>query len=93
VADVAEVACMPVIVHQPYGPIYDAMAVQLAAMIPNLLAGEWPKYYYPVQPTDLRVQLVKEPLTVIQDEVCVPTKPGIGVELDEAAVRRYAIAW
>ena len=93
VADMAEVACMPVIVHQPYGPIYDAMAVQLAAMIPNLLAVEWPKHYYPVQPADLRVQLVKEPLTVIQGEVCVPTKPGIGVELDEAALRRYAVEW
>ena len=93
VADMAEVASMPVIVHQPYGPIHDAMAVQLAAMIPNLLAVEWPKYYYPVQPADLRVQLVKEPLTVIQGEVCVPTKPGIGVELDEAALRRYAVEW
>jgi galactonate dehydratase len=93
VADMAEVACMPVLVHQPYGPIYDAMAVQLAAMIPNLLAVEWPKYYYPVQPADLRVQLVKEPLTVVNGEVCVPTKPGIGVELDEAALRRYAVEW
>lgn len=93
VADMAEVACMPVLVHQPYGPIYDAMAVQLAAMIPNLLAVEWPKHYYPVQPADLRVQLVKEPLTVVKGEVCVPTKPGIGVELDEAALRRYAVEW
>jgi galactonate dehydratase len=93
VADMAEVACMPVLVHQPYGPIYDAMAVQLAAMIPNLLAVEWPKHYYPVQPADLRVQLVKEPLTVVQGEVCVPTRPGIGVELDEAALRRYTVQW
>jgi galactonate dehydratase len=93
VADMAEVACMPVIVHQPYGPIYDAMAVQLAAMIPNLLAVEWPKYYYPVQPANLRFQLVKEPLAVVQGEIVVPTKPGIGVELDEAALRRYAVEW
>jgi galactonate dehydratase len=93
VADMAEVACMPVIVHQPYGPIYDAMAVQLAAMIPNLLAVEWPKHYYPVQPPDLRVQLVQEPLTVVEGEVCVPTKPGIGIALDESALRRYAVDW
>ncbi len=93
VADMAEVACMPVIVHQPYGPIYDAMAVQLAAMIPNLFAVEWPKYYYPVKPADLRFQLVKESLTVEKGEVIVPTKPGIGVELDEAALRRYAVEW
>jgi len=93
VADMAEVACMPVLVHQPYGPIYDAMAVQLAAMIPNLLAVEWPKYYYPVEPTDLRFRLVKEPLKVERGEVCVPTAPGIGVELDEDAVRRYSVDW
>jgi len=93
VADMAEVACMPVLVHQPYGPIYDAMAVQLAAMIPNLLAVEWPKYYYPVEPADLRFRLVKEPLRVERGEVCVPAAPGIGVELDEDALRRYSVDW
>ncbi|HSB73619.1 MAG TPA: mandelate racemase/muconate lactonizing enzyme family protein [Candidatus Methylomirabilis sp.] len=93
VADMAEVALMPVLVHQPYGPIYDAMAVQLAAMIPNLLAVEWPKYYYAVEPPDLRIQLVKEPLTVEQGHVHVPTKPGIGVELDEVALQRYKVEW
>ena len=93
VADMAEVACMPVLIHQPYGPIYDAMAVQLAAMVPNLLAVEWPKHYYPVEPADLRVRLVKEPLAVLHGEVLVPTKPGIGLELDETAVRRHSIEW
>jgi galactonate dehydratase len=93
VADMAEVALTPVLVHQPYGPIYDAMAVQLAAMIPNFLALEWPKYYYAVEPADLRVRLVKEPLRVEQGHVHVPTKPGLGVELDEAALQRYRIDW
>ncbi len=93
VADMAEVALMPVLVHQPYGPIYDAMAVQLAAMIPNLLAVEWPKYYYPVEPADLRFRLVKASLEVVGGEVCVPAAPGIGVELDEDAVRGYSVAW
>jgi len=91
VADMAEVAFMPVLVHQPYGPVYDAMAVQLAAMIPNLLAVEWPKYYYPVVPPDLRVQLVKEPLIVENGQVRVPTAPGLGVELDEAAAAMYRL--
>jgi galactonate dehydratase len=93
VADMAEVALMPVLVHQPYGPVYDAMAVQLAAMIPNLLAVEWPKYYYPVEPSDLRVRLVKEPLVVENGHVRVPTAPGLGVELDEEAVSRYRVNW
>ncbi len=93
VADMAEVALTPVLVHQPYGPIYDAMAVQLAAMIPNFLALEWPKYYYAVEPADLRVRLVKEPLRVEQGHVHVPTKPGLGVELDEAALQHYRIDW
>ncbi len=93
VADMAEVAFMPVLVHQPYGPVYDAMAVQLAAMIPNLLAVEWPKYYYPVEPPDLRVRLVKEPLGVENGYVRVPTAPGLGVELNEDAVARYRVEW
>jgi len=76
VADMAEVALMPVLVHQPYGPIYDAMAVQLAAMIPNLLAVEWPKHYYPVEPADLRVRLVKEPLQIVRGEIVVPPSPA-----------------
>jgi galactonate dehydratase len=91
VADMAEVALMPVLVHQPYGPIYDAMAVQLAAMIPNLLAVEWPIYYYAVSPSDLRRQLVREPLTAVGGTVPVPTSPGLGVELNEEAVARYRL--
>jgi galactonate dehydratase len=91
VADMAEVAFMPVLVHQPYGPVYDAMAVQLAAMIPNLLAVEWPKYYYPVVPPDLRFRLVKEPLAVENGYVRVPTTPGLGVALDEEEVARHRI--
>jgi len=78
-------------VHQPYGPVYDAMAVQLAAMIPNLLAVEWPKYYYPVVPPDLRFRLVREPLVVENGHVRVPTAPGLGVELDDDEVARYRI--
>jgi galactonate dehydratase len=84
---------MPVIVHQPYGPVYDAMAVQLAAMIPNLLTVEWPKYYYPVVPADLRFRLVREPLVVEHGRVRVPTAPGLGVALDEEAVARYRVGW
>lgn len=93
VADMAEVAFIPVLVHQPYGPINDAMAVQLAAMIPNLLAVEWPKYYYPVVPPDLRLRLVKQPLRVENGYVHVPTSPGLGVELDEKAMERYRADW
>jgi galactonate dehydratase len=89
VADMAEVAVMPVLIHQPYGPIYDAMAVQLAAMIPNLLAIEWPKHYYPVEPPDLRFRLVKESLHVKNGYVGVPSAPGLGVELDEGALAKY----
>ncbi len=91
VADMAEVACLPVLVHHPYGPLYDAMAVQLAAMIPNLLAVEWPTHYYPVVPPDLRIRLVKEPLAVEKGCVRVPTAPGLGVELDETVLARYRI--
>lgn len=90
-ADMAEVALMPVLVHQPYGPIYDAMAVQLAALIPNLLAVEWPIYYYAVSPPNLRRHLVREPLTAVRGTVPVPTAPGLGVELDEKAVARYRL--
>ncbi len=89
VADMAEAAYMPVLVHQPYGPVHDAMAVQFAAMIPNLLAVEWPRYYYRVEPPDLRSQLLCEQFTVEKGYVKVPDAPGLGVELDERALAKY----
>jgi len=90
-ADMAEVALMPVLVHHPYGPVYDAMAVQLAALIPNLLAVEWPIHYYAVSPPDLRRQLVREPLVAAKGVVSVPAAAGLGVELDEQAVARFRL--
>ncbi len=92
VADMAEVALTPVLVHHPYGPVYDAMAVQLAALIPNLLAVEWPIHYYPVSPPDLRRRLVRQPLEAVGGQIPVPTAPGLGVELDEAVARAHALA-
>jgi len=67
------------------------MAVQLAALIPNLLAIEWPKHYYPVEPPDLRFRLVKESLPVENGYVRVPSAPGLGVELDEGALATYGV--
>ncbi len=91
IADMADMCYMPILVHQPYGPVCDAIAVQLAAMIPNFLALEWPKYYYPVEPTDLRFRLVKEPLKVEKGYVQVPTAPGLGIELNEKELAKFVI--
>ena len=60
-------------------------------MISNFLALEWPKYYYPVEPADLRFRLVKEPLKVEKGYVQVPIAPGLGIELNDAAVAKHAI--
>lgn len=92
IADMADMRYIPVQVHCPYGPVFEAIAVQLAAMIPNFFALEWPKYYYPVEPADLRTRLIKTSLKVEKGYVEVPTEPGLGIELNEAELMRFAIS-
>ena len=59
-------------------------------MISNFLVLERPRYYYPVEPADLRFRLVKESLKVEESYVQVPAL-GLGIELNDAAVAKHAI--
>jgi D-galactarolactone cycloisomerase len=38
-----------------------------------------------------RTEIVKEPLRVVDGEIAVPTKPGLGIEVDEDVIRKYAV--
>lgn len=77
IAGMAEAYYASIAPHNPLGPISLASGLQLAASIPNFLCQEQ---------VSLGVGYLKEPFKVENGYVRVPTKPGLGVELDEKAM-------
>jgi len=77
IAGMAEAYYASIAPHNPLGPISLAAGVQLAASIPNFLCQEQ---------VSLGVGYLKEPFTVSEGYIDLPTKPGLGIELDENAM-------
>ncbi len=61
-----------------------AASLQLAAGIPNFLIMEYPVAWEPVAN-----EIARNPLTVEDGAIALPTAPGIGIDLDEAALARF----
>jgi len=78
IAGMAEAFNLPVVNH-----LYPEISVHLVAAIPNGLTVEY-------MPWSLR--LFKEAPAPVKGELVVPAKPGLGLELDEAALGRYGAA-
>jgi galactonate dehydratase len=70
--------------HNPMGPVATAVNVHFAASTPNFIILE---YNPDDQPP--RRDLVQEPLVVKNGYIELPTKPGLGIELDEANFEKY----
>jgi galactonate dehydratase len=77
IAGMAETYYAGIAPHCPLGPIALAACIQLDASIPNFLAQEH---------TTLGEGYLKEPFTFNDGYVELPTKPGLGIELDEDAM-------
>jgi len=84
IAVIAESFYVPVAPHNPMGPVATAVNVHLATAIPNFLVLE----YIPDDKPPRR-DLVKEPLKVENGYIPIPTKPGLGIELNEEAFAKY----
>ncbi len=84
IATMAELYFGTLAPHNPLGPISLASCLQLDACTPNFLAQE-----HPGNPdkSDLGVGYIKEPFVIKNGYIDVPTKPGLGVELDEEALQ------
>jgi galactonate dehydratase len=84
IATMAELYYGSIAPHNPLGPISLAACLQLDAAVPNFLVQE-----HPGNPDkgDLGVGYLKEPFVIKNGYIDVPTKPGLGVELDEDAIR------
>ena len=74
IAGMAEAYYCSVAPHNPLGPISLASGLQLAASVPNFLCQEQ---------VSLGDGYIKEPFKVEDGHVRIPTKPGLGVELDD----------
>lgn len=63
-----------------------------AATLHVLAAMDEAEYMeYCVQTTELNQQLVRETFPVVDGMVAIPEAPGLGVELDEEALERFAV--
>ena len=78
--------------HNPLGPISLAACLQLDACTPNFLVQEHPGN---IDGSDLGVGYIKEPFVIKDGYIDVPTKPGLGIELDEEAIKNklYDGSW
>ena len=70
--------------HNPLGPISLAACLQLDSCIPNFLVQEHPGNS---DKSDLGVGYIKEPFMIRGGYIDLPTKPGLGVELDEVTLQ------
>lgn len=87
IAALADTWYLPVAPHNIAGPVGTMASVHVCASVPNFLALEWHAASVPF--FDELVTGVATPM--IEDGyITVPDAPGIGVELDLDACRRYA---
>lgn len=77
IAAMAETYYATVAPHNPLGPIALAACLQLDACTPNFLIQEH---------ATLGEGYLKEPFVVRDGYIDLPTKPGLGIELDDEAV-------
>jgi galactonate dehydratase len=84
IAAMAEACDVLMAPHNPNGPVSLAAVVQVAACTPNFLITE-----YVHSRETIAHRYVKEPLKVVDGHVAIPDRPGIGVELDEDALKEY----
>ena len=71
--------------RSPNPSIASAAAVHLACAAPAVDWGVSLTHFY------LAADIVKEPLTIADGVVALPDGPGLGVEVDEAAVARFTV--
>ena len=84
IASMAEAFYATIAPHNPVGPVATAVNVHLAACTPNFLILEY-------LPDDLpgRRELVDEPMRLVDGYLELPTKPGLGIDLNIEAFAKY----
>jgi L-alanine-DL-glutamate epimerase-like enolase superfamily enzyme len=87
VAAVAEAYGVELAFHNAFGPVQNAVTIQLDAALPNFLIQE---SFYDCFPAWKR-RLVRDQSKVENGQTKVPTRPGIGVEVDEKVLEEHRV--
>jgi galactonate dehydratase len=82
VANLAEIYYMHIMPHCAIGPVALAAAMQVDAVVPNFLIQEQVD-------ASLGDGLLQEPWQVRDGYIELPTRPGIGVEIDEREAEQH----
>jgi D-arabinonate dehydratase/D-galactarolactone cycloisomerase len=100
-SEVRKIAALSSAFHIPYAPhtgscsaVALAVGLHIGAALPHFLTYEYMQSdWSKEQPNPLRHDLVKEPIEVFVDGCMLapPDRPGLGIELDETILRRYAV--
>jgi L-alanine-DL-glutamate epimerase-like enolase superfamily enzyme len=85
VAAIAETYGVEIAFHNAFGPIQNAVTIQLDASIPNFLIQE---SFYDCFPNWKRL-LIKDQSRIENGHASVPTRPGLGVEVDENVLEEH----
>lgn len=90
IADQAAAAGVAAIPHACNGGVLLAATLQVLAVLPASLEARWaqPILEYDVGENPIRTEVLTEPVPVVDGWVTIPARPGIGIDVDEAAVRR-----
>lgn len=93
IAAFAEAYDIAVAPHCPLGPLALSACLQLAACTPNVAIQEMSLGIHYNQGSDLLTYCTNpEALTPVDGHLPIPHAPGLGIEIDEAAVRAAATA-
>ncbi|MBL8214734.1 MAG: galactonate dehydratase [Bryobacterales bacterium] len=84
IAAMAETYSISVACHNPQGPVSTAASIQIGFAVPNYLIQEVVRADVP-----WRNDILTDPLNVTQGYVLPPTKPGLGIDINEAEAAKY----
>ena len=87
ISSLAEANYVVVAPHNPCGPVANAVNLHFAATTPNFLVLE----YIP-DDSSARRSLVDEPMRLVEGYLELPERPGLGLDLNEAAFSQYPYA-
>jgi D-galactarolactone cycloisomerase len=90
IADRAASAGVAAIPHACNGGVLLAATLQVLAVLPASIDASWarPMLEYDVGENPIRTDVLSEPVPVVDGWVTIPSRPGLGIDVDEAAVRR-----
>jgi galactonate dehydratase len=87
IAAMAEAYYVSIAPHNPLGPIATAASVHFGFATPNFIIQEAIRADVP-----WRDEVVRNPVEVVRGHVALPDRPGLGIEVDEAAAAKHPFA-